>query len=340
MNKFARSLATLAVAAAVIPTAAALVPAREGLARQVKVAITTRTVETQKVEEKAAETKSKVVEKAQIVDEVNVITSGKVEAKEQAKPAAKAEAKDEAKAAVKVEKKAAVVNRRGAPPQQNLDPWIQQMTPQLRPMIRAQLHLIAATCSPTPEQRKEFSAEGERVLKDVARDCAAMQMGQHQGKTMSDPNKLIAEALGVVLKDKLKPEQWARFEAETRARAEARKRLVVQNLVSSLDDELVLAPDQRAAIIAAMEKNYDESWCSTLQVLMYGTQFFPNVPNNLIEPILTPNQKLAWNKRARNGTMAWWNFGHNGNAVLLDDDFDAAPAPAPAPAPADLRKGK
>jgi len=347
MNRLARSLATLAVAAA-IPLAASTLAAREGQAQQttttttkVEVTTTEKTVEVQQADAKAEVGKAEVKDRAQVekvegkaitVEVVDKAQVGKAEGKTTTTtvekkaevPAKKEEAKVEKK--VVVGKRAAVV----AAPVQNLDPWIQQMTPQLRPMVRAQLHLIATACSPTPEQRKEFAAEGERVLKDVARRCAEMQMGQAGNRKMSDPGQMIAEALGVALKDRLTAEQRARYEAETKARAEARRRLVVNNLVASLDDELVLTPDQRAAIVAAMVKNYDESWCSTLQVLMYGTQFFPTVPDNLITPTLSPNQLNAWKKRNRNGSMAWWNFGHNGNAILLDDDIDPAPAPAPA----------
>ncbi len=327
MNRPVRSwIALAATAAAVASTAAAGLATPPGAGADTQ-AGAQGTTEVETVEKAAEGQDTAKVEEAKVTTKITIKRGGVRADQPLAKDEVKAvEKKEAAKPAAKAGK--IVIANKVAAPAQNLDPWIQQMTPQLRPMVRAHLHLISSACSPTPEQRKAFAADGERVLKEVARECAAAQTGQGQpGHTTRDPNQLIADALGAAIKDQLTPEQWARYEVEAKARSDARRRLVVQNLVSSLDDELVLSPDQRARIVGAMEANYDESWCSTLQILMYGTQFFPNVADHLIIPTLTPAQKATWTKRTRNGTMAWWNFGHNGNAVMIEDE----PAPDPTP---------
>lgn len=174
-----------------------------------------------------------------------------------------------------------------------------------------------------------LSTEGERILKEVCTICADVQAAPRQGgnRAMADPRKAVAEKLTVLAKEKLTPEQATRFEAESRKRSEANKRTAIANLVSIMDEELMLSADQRIKITESLTTNWDDTWCSSLMVLIYGHSYFPKLPDKFIVPTLNPTQKKAWEKWAKNESQFFGNSNILGN-FMVDDDLEIPAAPA------------
>ena len=220
----------------------------------------------------------------------------------------------------------------------NLDPLIQQFTPQIRPMARAEVHFILAACSPTKEQRATLVGEGERVLKEAVKEYAAMQHKMQNGgwngqSKMPDPQKTISEGLAAVVKEKLTPEQAALYRKEADARTARARATAVHNLVANLDEELALDADQRTEIAEALVEQWDDSWGHSLQMFIYGNNYFPNLPDQAVVPFLNPLQKADWVKKPKNGNqMFWGGLSFMGNTSLEDEPEAAAEAKSSEPA--------
>jgi hypothetical protein len=239
----------------------------------------------------------------------------KKQGKVEAKPAAKA------KMAVKA---AAVQPARvvGQPAAAVLDAQAAQYVQQFQPMFRAEYYFIRNTCDLNTDQRKQLARLGESAVRAAARQFVEAQQkmmrgGWRPGADYPDPRKFIEEELTRVLRPLLSQYQASRYKTELEKRAVSRKRVVIDNLVVKLDGDLVLTSDQRAKLIEAMSANWKDSWCQSLEMLTNIDNFFPNIPDQVITPILTENQKAVWRRIPRNSNVFWgFNFGGG----IMDND--------------------
>jgi hypothetical protein len=203
-------------------------------------------------------------------------------------------------------------------------PQVQQFTQQFRPILRAELHLVRTACDLTEEQRKQVARKGEGILKDAATKYAESQqnMGQPRpaGQTVSvpDPRTLIQQGILAALKTHLSPEQLARYQEEVDERAANRKQLAVQNLVAKLDQDLVLSAEQRDRLGESLSSTWNDAWGQSLQMFMNIDQFFPNIPDKYVLPILNDTQKKVWRGIPKNQATFWGGFGMFGGMMLED----------------------
>jgi hypothetical protein len=227
----------------------------------------------------------------------------------------------------------------------NLEPLIQQFTPQFRNTLRIELHFLLTVCAPTEDQRKLIAVDGEAALKEAAKKFAEMQQAMMQGRwrgntPQPDPRKIIQDALARSVKTRLSPEQAARYQAELEQRKASRKEVAVRNLVAKLDHDLFLADEQREKLVESLSKNWNDAWCQSLDILVNNEQYFPNIPNQYILPFLNPTQKKVWSGTARNGAVFFGGqpgmmaFEVNFEVAEVFDAIELAVPVAPAPPPA------
>ena len=132
-------------------------------------------------------------------------------------------------------------------------------------------------------------------------------------------------------------DQKSRYKVELEKRTASRKRVVVDNLVAKLDGDLVLTSDQRTKLVEALLANWQDAWCQSLEMLMNIDNFFPSVPDLVITPILTENQKEVWRRIPRNQNV-FWGFSFGG--VIMENDPLDDPELAQAQKEADLKETK
>jgi hypothetical protein len=241
--------------------------------------------------------------------------AAKQQVRVEAKPAARAKA---------VMKAVAVQPARvvGQPAAAVLDAQAAQYVQQFRPMFRAEYYFIRNTCELNTDQRKQLARMGERVIKAAARQFVEAQQkmmrgGWRPGSESPDPRKFIKEELTRVSSPLLSREQESRYKAELEKRTASRKQVVIDNLVVKLDGDLVLTSEQRIKLIEALSASWKDSWCQSLEMLMNIDSFFPNIPDQVITPILTENQKEVWRRIPRNSNV-FWGFSFGGG--IMDND--------------------
>ena len=201
-----------------------------------------------------------------------------------------------------------------------LDPMAAQFIQQFRSAMRAEYYFIRSVCAPTPEQRTRIAREGETALREASKAYAQAQMRPVQMRNgrwaYPDPRKMIEEAMAKSVKPLLTPDQAARYTAESETRAADRKKAAARNIVSKLDQELILTPDQRAKIDESVVSRWDDSWCQSLETLLYGDQYYPRLPDDVVTPYLDAKQKEIWHGARQNQNFF---FGFVGNMLPNED---------------------
>ena len=220
----------------------------------------------------------------------------------------------------------------GRPAAAALDAQAALYAQQFRPMFHAEYYFIRNTCGLNPDQRKQLARLGETAVKAAARQFVEAQQkmmrgGWRPGTDYPDPRKLVEQELTRVISPLLSHDQESRYKAELEKRAASRKQVVVDNLVAKLDGDLVLSSKQRTRLVEALSANWKDAWGQSLQMLMNIDSFFPNIPDQVVAPILTDNQKEVWRRIPKNSNV-FWGFNFGGRIVENDplDDPELAEA--------------
>lgn len=256
----------------------------------------------------------------------------------------KADAPEEKPAEPKAPPPAAPVDPADAMIQQ----FEQQFGRQFRHMVRSELHFMRITCQPTKQQFEKIAADTEVTAKATTKQLAEiwqkMQRGGMGVQEVTDPRTPITDALTKSVRAHLASDQADRYQQELEKRVVARKKATVLSLVAIVDKILVLTPDQRDKMVDLFDKNWHKSW-NDPQILMYGGQFFPEMPDAKMLPILTESQKLVWQGITKQRIHLGFH-SHFNNLQGIDlgeevwDDPAAPDQPKPVDKANDAIKGK
>jgi hypothetical protein len=192
-------------------------------------------------------------------------------------------------------------------------------------VIKTELHFIRIVCQPTRQQYDALAADGKLIRTKVLNKFAMVQQGMNRGVRSSsnnDTRKPVSEGLLTSAKRHLAPDQVAKYESELAERTNARKGFTALATAAKLDHKLVLNADQRSKVAKVLDENWDESWGS-VQMMMYGGQYFPNIPDQKIIPLLTPTQKKVLRTVNQQSRVFWrFNVGMNQGIAIADEEWD------------------
>jgi hypothetical protein len=257
-------------------------------------------------------------------------------------PAADEKPAAPAKAAQPAKKKAAAPAKEATPAPKKPDDqnealaqsFEQQFGRQFQHLYRSELHLLRVVCKLTKPQYQKVAADGEPALKATKQKFLGYWRNQQQGKWdqsgkgRAEPRETLSAELEKALQKTLTPEQAAAYKKERDLRTAAQRRAVVKTLLVMMDRQLVLSAEQRDKIHEVLDKNWNDSWYT--YVVRYGGNYYPEMPDAKILPILNDNQKPIWNGRQKINIM----FGFYGLGMgnvgefeeTWDDDVPAKPA--------------
>lgn len=105
---------------------------------------------------------------------------------------------------------------------------------------------------------------------------------------------MLREGMFNAAKAKLPPEQFARYEAELQKRTKDQRHAIAVNLVANMDRLLYLSPEQREKLEGSFLEKWDEHLFPSLENVINYEQYFPNIPDQHITPLLTVDQQKAW----------------------------------------------
>jgi hypothetical protein len=197
---------------------------------------------------------------------------------------------------------------------------VDQFSRQVRPVLRAELHMIRTVCKTSRDEQVALADDGEKTLKDVAGEAAETQIKMQQGVGIStSPNTPHAIQTGLLkaVEARLKPEQAARYRAEVAAREKEDRDTAARSLVAKFDRVLNLSPDQRRKIAAALAES-DHPMARSLDNLLYNNDYLPSVPDEVVTKFLDERQKSIWRGTQR-VHFNTFNYGIAGLSTQDDD---------------------
>jgi hypothetical protein len=212
-----------------------------------------------------------------------------------------------------------------AQPAAALDAQAAQYFESFRPMFRAEYYFIKNGCNLSRDQRKELAGTGERVTRAAARAFVEAQQKMMRGgwrpaSESPDAHKFIEDEVSRSIATLLTSEQKSLYRLELGERAASRRQVFIDNFVAKLDADLVLTADQRDKLARALAANWNDSWGQSLQLLQNLENFFPNIPDQVVAPLLTENQKAVWRRIPRNQNV-FWGFSIGG-MMMGNDPLD------------------
>src|SRR5205807_2646200 len=139
-------------------------------------------------------------------------------------------------------------------------------------------------------QYDKIAADGDKALQETTKKCFGYWRGMRGGPAVAeenpDPRTPVSEAIAKSAQANLPADQAARYRKELDVRAAARKRSTALGLVACVDKVLVLTKEQRDQVLEVLENNWNKAWDNPMW-LMYGGQYFPQMPDAKILPLLT-----------------------------------------------------
>lgn len=201
--------------------------------------------------------------------------------------------------------------------------WEQHFGPQFRQVFRSEMHFMRLVCEPTKAQYEAIAANNEAMIKSAIRKyCEGMRGGQGN---QSDPRAAFTAGIAKAVRATLAADRANRYDKELELRTAARKRTAVVNLVATIDKLLILSADQRESLAEVLTANWDETWGQT-QMLMYGAQYLPQMPDAKITPLLSPPQVKIWQGIAKTN-VRFGGVAFMQGMEVEDEVWDEKPAP-------------
>ncbi len=133
----------------------------------------------------------------------------------------------------------------------------------------------------------------------------------------SQLERLIADAMS----QHASPEKVAQFHQEREKRTARLKQVIISNIVTGLDEKLLLSPAQRQEVTDLLDKHWDSPNPQLLDQFTYPNDngWLP-IPDNLIHSALTPSQRRVWIDRRRQHTVIFNAVGGVGMQNFRIDD--------------------
>ncbi len=215
----------------------------------------------------------------------------------------------------------------------DLNPAEQEFFNQYQPLLKVELAFASRACKLNKEQRKLLADEGNKCLKQMARDAARGRQGMVggflivNGRAMRQsliPRNVLQRDIATAVKAKLPAELSEQFAKEQAKRAEFEKQTMIENTVAMIDAKVRLSAEQRDQIADSLHKTWKENDIPQLETFMYGNDFLPPIADKCVVPFLRDAQKAVWqNRNMLNSGRVFINGGVNfAPAGVLQIDFD------------------
>jgi hypothetical protein len=221
-----------------------------------------------------------------------------------------------------------------------------RMTEFLKPMFHrmfvAELRFVRSASGASEEQARGMARAAQGALRTAVAECVDEPLKKMQGKEPDGEPDLngayvsIQEKMASIAKDRLSPEQCARYRDQVQKRTEHRKQVAIRNLLAELEHELRLTAEQLDKIGASLSSHWDPKWDMAGEILLdfEEDRVFPELPDPVIVPFLTERQKAAWDQLEKGAgdekLVGILELIEPEDEPMADDlDPDKAPAAAP-----------
>jgi hypothetical protein len=221
-----------------------------------------------------------------------------------------------------------------------LPPQQEQFAQRFHILLLVELRFIRGVCRPTPEELRQLFREGERHVKEAAREFAKFQQRPRGGLltatagTAPDPRDLIRKAVAESVGQLLSAEQVARYREETDKRVANTRQAAIHAFVSHLDRTVTLSTGQRKKLCDSLAASWNDAWNVFQTAFVNGSVNLPAIPDELVNPVLDDSQRNIWHNAAKTryeefGAVPFVIDAFEANAAVFEFDVDGGPDTAP-----------
>lgn len=212
---------------------------------------------------------------------------------------------------------------------------VERFQRRLRPSLRAEIEHIRQLCRPAPEQMAGIEKNSLAILAEVAQECArqaVLDTSDAGGRavaplgTRGDPRMKIRERLILVVSSHLTSKQMEILQEATIARITERRRAIVGEFVARIDEYLFLTETQQSQFGELLTAQWREGWPSLVDAALLNREFVPNLPDELVAPVLSALQLEIWKVIAKSdggGSVM------NSRLLFLGEELDDPQADVP-----------
>jgi hypothetical protein len=166
----------------------------------------------------------------------------------------------------------------------------QQSSGTLLMQLEVEMAFVRRVCSPPLDQVDEIRKDLKKCLLDGAQGPAPV------------PCEVLQERLVDAVALHLSRSEAAFYRAEVQKRRNHERAACVDTFVVLLDQQMNFTEKQRQALVAALLPKWKPDWSQTVEVACAtGDTTMPEVPNELIEPLLDAEQITIWKGWPKNG---------------------------------------
>lgn len=205
---------------------------------------------------------------------------------------------------------------------------------QLRPIIASELYFAKKTCSLTGEEYAKVLEAGMAGAREAAAQITAVQQRMQRGPfrpddppVFPDAREVIAARIAKSIDEGIEDSRAKLYRDELERRSAFRKKTAVRALVNRLDQQLILAQEQRDQIAASLMEHYRETWGRQLEYLVYD-HYRPNILDEWIVPHLNDNQRSVW-QLSKNNSVSYFGWSNPG-AMINENNWEINLPPLPA----------
>ena len=203
-----------------------------------------------------------------------------------------------------------------------------QYTSRMKPFLQAELVFIQGVCAADRKQYEAIATDANTRFRRAVREYAVamngiQQRGMRAGQqSVPQPETLIQKEVAPILKARLSPEQFKRYEKECHDRVDRRKRAVVMNLVVKLDEDLRLTGDQRSKLVEVLTENYQNNWDQWIELIHHSIHATPNIPQQCLTQVLNEDQQKVWMQLPKtNASIAMGAFAAQPIVVIEEEEM-------------------
>lgn len=201
-------------------------------------------------------------------------------------------------------------------------------TSRMKPLLQAELAFIQGVCGADREQYEAIATDANARFRRAVREYAvAVNQIQHRGarpgsQSIPRPETLIQKEVVPILKERLNPEQFERYEKECHNRTTSRKRAVVMNLIVKLDEELRFTAEQRSKLVQVLTENYQSDWDQWIELMQHNIQATPQIPQQCLLPVLTQEQQEVWARLPKSrSSITFGGFFNHPIATIEEEEM-------------------
>jgi hypothetical protein len=188
--------------------------------------------------------------------------------------------------------------------------------PSIRVVLTSELHFVKKVCSPNENQFNDIHRAGRKAILSLAQTYVDLKRKRAKPETWPSPNESIEQALVEAVGQFMPAAVAKRYSTEIAARMEARRAADAATIVTLIDRQVMLDPDQQREIFTAIRNNWKPYW-SRENVVFFYPQYATLPDPDVLSPHLSDSQQRLWSYLPKRRSVSIpWQLHFNANEMF------------------------